>query len=126
MLSRLGMPCFISAKGDRVAALTNGGGYAGYVAVDARHCLPVPEGVDEVDATGLPETFFTVWSNIFHDTDLAPGAALLVHLRAGGIGSSAVQMGAALGLRVFATAGSAEDCGFCRALGRRRARHRLP
>ncbi|CAN5600241.1 NAD(P)H-quinone oxidoreductase [soil metagenome] len=109
------------APGDRVTALTNGGGYAEYVAVDARHCLPIPPGVDEVDAAGLPETFFTVWSNIFHGVDLAPGAVFLVHGGAGGIGSTAVQMGAALGLRVFATAGSAEDCDFCRELGAERA-----
>jgi NADPH:quinone reductase len=107
--------------GDRVAALTNGGGYAEYVAVDARHCLPIPEGVDEIDAGGLPETFFTVWSNIFHGVDLAPGTVFLVHGGAGGIGSTAVQMGAALGLRVFTTAGSAEDCDFCRELGAERA-----
>lgn len=109
------------ASGDRVTALTNGGGYAEYVAVDARHCLPIPEGVDEVDAAGLPETFFTVWSNIFHGHDIAPGALLLVHGGAGGIGSTAIQLGAALGLRVFATAGSPEDCDFCRELGAERA-----
>jgi NADPH:quinone reductase len=109
------------APGDRVTALTNGGGYAEYVAVDARHCLPVPQGVDEVDAAGLPETYFTVWSNIFHDVKLAENALFLVHGGAGGIGSTAVQMGAALGLRVFATAGSPEDCAFCRDLGAERA-----
>ncbi|WP_420848445.1 NAD(P)H-quinone oxidoreductase [Paracoccus alcaliphilus] len=107
--------------GDRVTALTNGGGYAEYVAVDARHCLPIPEGVDETDAAGLPETFFTVWSNIFHGAAIASGTVFLVHGGAGGIGSTAVQMGAAFGLRVFATAGSDEDCAFCRELGAERA-----
>ena len=109
------------ATGDRVTALTNGGGYAEYVAVDARHCLPIPEGVDEVDAAGLPETFFTVWSNIFHGVQIAPGALLLVHGGAGGIGSTAIQLGAALGLRVLATAGTPEDCAFCLELGAERA-----
>lgn len=107
--------------GDRVTALTNGGGYAEYVAVDARHCLPIPEGVDETDAAGLPETCFTVWSNIFHGAAITPGTVFLVHGGAGGIGSTAVQMGAAFGLRVFATAGSDEDCAFCRELGAERA-----
>ncbi len=107
--------------GDRVTALTNGGGYAEYVAVDARHCLPIPEGVDETDAAGLPETFFTVWSNIFHGAAITPGTVFLVHGGAGGIGSTAVQMGAAFGLRVFATAGSDEDRAFCRELGAERA-----
>jgi putative PIG3 family NAD(P)H quinone oxidoreductase len=108
-------------KGDRVVALTNGGAYAEYVAVEADHCLPVPEGVDPVDAAGLPETFFTVWSNIFLPAPIRDGALLLVHGGAGGIGSTAIQLGAALGLRVFATAGSGEDCRFCEEIGAERA-----
>lgn len=106
---------------DRVCALTNGGGYAEYVTVDAAHCLPIPDGVDETDAAGLPETFFTVWSNVFLDADIRDGAIFLVHGGAGGIGSTAVQLGSALGLRVFATAGSEEDCAFCADLGAERA-----
>lgn len=107
--------------GDRVCALTNGGGYAEYVAVEAGHCLPIPEGVSEVDAAGLCETFFTVWSNFFLEAPIPKGALFLVHGGAGGIGSTAVQVGAALGLRVFATADGAEACGFCTDLGAERA-----
>ena len=109
------------AVGDHVCALTNGGGYADFVAVAAGHCLPLPEGVPERDAAGLPETFFTVWSNFFLDRVIPEGAIFLVHGGAGGIGSTAVQLGAALGLRVFATADGAEDCGFVRGLGAERA-----
>ena len=103
--------------GDRICALTNGGGY---VTIDARHCLPIPEGVDEVDAAGLCETFFTVWSNIFHGHDIAGGALFLVHGGSGGIGSTAVQLGAARGLRVFATC-SAASRAFVESLGATRA-----
>ena len=109
------------AVGDHVCALTNGGGYAEFVAVAAGHCLPLPEGVPERDAAGLPETFFTVWSNFFLDRVIPEGAIFLVHGGAGGIGSTAVQLGAALGLRVFATADGAEGCGFVRGLGAERA-----
>ena len=107
--------------GDDVCALTNGGGYAQYVAVDAGHCLSIPRGVDITDAAGLPETFFTVWSNIFHGHEVPAGALLLVHGGAGGIGSTAIQVGAAMGLRVFTTADSAEACAWCESLGAERA-----
>ncbi|MGE0847310.1 MAG: NAD(P)H-quinone oxidoreductase [Flavobacteriaceae bacterium] len=106
--------------GDRICALTNGGGYAEYVAVDAGHCLPIPEGVSEIDAAGLPETFFTVWSNCFHGREIEPGSIFLVHGGAGGIGSTAIQLGAALGLRVFTTC-AAGDVAFCREIGAERA-----
>ena len=107
--------------GDEVCALANGGGYAGFVAVDAGHCMAVPAGVDLVDAAGLPETFMTVWSNCFFDRPApAKGALFLVHGGAGGIGSTAVQLGAALGMRAFATC-AADDRGFCRELGAERA-----
>jgi NADPH:quinone reductase len=109
------------APGDRVCALTNGGGYAEFVAVAAGHCLPVPGGVSELDAAGLPETYFTVWSNLFLDRAIPEGALLLVHGGAGGIGSTAIQLGAALGLRVFATADGPEGCDFCAGLGAARA-----
>jgi NADPH2:quinone reductase len=109
------------AVGDRVCALTKGGGYAEYVAVEADHVLPIPEGVGLVDAGGLCETYFTVWSNLFYGHEVAEGAVFLVHGGAGGIGSTAVQLGAALGLRVFTTAGSAESCAFCESLGAERA-----
>jgi NADPH:quinone reductase len=108
-------------KGEIVVALANGGAYADYVAVDARHCLPIPEGVDPVDAAGLPETYFTVWSNLFHGRKIEPGGLLLVHGGAGGIGSTAIQLGAALGLRVFTTADGPADCDFCLSLGAERA-----
>lgn len=107
--------------GDRVVALTNGGGYADYVAVEATHCLPVPETVDETDAAGLPETYFTVWSNTFLPGPIRQGGLMLVHGGAGGIGSTAIQLGAAMGLRVHATVGSEEDAAFCIDAGAERA-----
>ena len=93
-------------QGDLVCALTNGGAYAEFVKVPAGQCLPVPQGVEPVDAAGLPETFFTVWSNVWHGHEVPPGATMLVHGGGGGIGSTAVQLGHAFGLRVFTTAGS--------------------
>ena len=95
--------------GDQVCALTNGGGYAEYVAVPAGQVLPVPEGVDLIDAAGICETFFTVWSNVWFGHDMPEGGTMLVHGGGGGIGSTAVQLGAALGQRVFATAGGPES-----------------
>lgn len=105
------------ATGDRVVALTNGGGYAEFVAVDAGHCLPVPEGVAEADAAGLPETYFTVWSNVFFNQTLPEGGRFLVHGGAGGIGSTAIQLGVAMGLEVLATVGGPEEAAFCEGLG---------
>ncbi|HUF55900.1 MAG TPA: NAD(P)H-quinone oxidoreductase [Thermohalobaculum sp.] len=109
------------AAGDRVVALTNGGGYAEQVAVLADHCLPLPRGVDETDAAGLCETYFTVWSNLFHGRAVKPGGTFLIHGGAGGIGSTAIQLGVAFGQRVFATEGSEEGLAFCRDLGAERA-----
>lgn len=103
--------------GDKVAALTNGGGYAEYCAVDARHCLPIPGKVSLQDAGGLPETFFTVWSNIFMGAGLAAGETLLVHGGAGGIGTTAIQLAKAFGAKVIATDSPEERCGICRDLG---------
>ena len=103
--------------GDKVVALTNGGGYAQYCAVDARHCLPVPAGIDLVDAGGLPETFFTVWSNIFMTARLASGETLLVHGGAGGIGTTAIQLGKAFGAKVIATDSPEARCRICSDLG---------
>jgi len=116
-VARLGAGVSRWAVGDKLCALTNGGGYAEYVAVDARHCMPIPEGVAELDAAGLPETFFTVWSNVFHGQTIPEGANFLVHGGAGGIGSTAIQIGAAFGLNVLTTAASDEDCAFCRDIG---------
>ena len=107
--------------GDAVCALTKGGGYAQYVPAHEGHCLAVPDGVDPVDAAGLPETFFTVWSNIFQPGDRPEGTRLLVHGGSGGIGSTAIQLGAAMGWRVFATAGTQAGLDFCRELGAERA-----
>lgn len=105
------------AIGDKVAALTNGGGYAEYCAVDAQHCLPVPKGVALHDAAGLPETFFTVWSNIFIGAGLAAGETFLVHGGAGGIGTTAIQLGKAFGAKVIATDSPEARCAICRDLG---------
>lgn len=106
--------------GDPVCALTNGGGYAEYVAVHAGHCLPVPNGMDPVDAAGLCETYFTVWSNCFHGLSYPEGGIFLVHGGAGGIGATATQLGRAMGLRVFTTCG-ADDIDFCTENGAERA-----
>ena len=103
--------------GDQVTALTNGGGYAEYVAVDAQHCLPLPKGVSLVDAAGLPETYFTVWSNVFIGARLAAGETFLVHGGAGGIGATCIQLGKAFGAKVIATDSPAERCKFCSDLG---------
>ena len=107
--------------GERVCALTNGGGYAEYVAVKANNCLPIPTGVSEVDAAGLPETYFTVWSNVFFQQQIKQDGVFLVHGGAGGIGSTAIQLGTAMGLQVFTTADSDEACAYCEALGAKRA-----
>ncbi|MCG6883044.1 MAG: NAD(P)H-quinone oxidoreductase [Silicimonas sp.] len=107
--------------GDRVTALTNGGGYAEYVAIDAGHCLPIPQGVSEVDAAGLPETYFTVWSNVFHGHEIPEGGNFLVHGGAGGIGSTAVQLGNAFGLNMLTTVPDAEAAAFVTGLGAARA-----
>ncbi len=106
--------------GEQVCALTKGGGYAEYVVVEADHVLPVPAGVEVVDAAGLPETYFTVWSNFFFRQEIEPGSIFLVHGGSGGIGTTAIQLGAAFGLRVFTTcSGAARD--FCEGLGAERA-----
>jgi NADPH:quinone reductase len=103
--------------GDSVTALTNGGGYAEYCAVDARHCLPIPANIALRDAAGLPETFFTVWSNIFMGVGLKAGETFLVHGGAGGIGTTAIQLGKAFGAKVIATDSPQERCRICQELG---------
>jgi putative PIG3 family NAD(P)H quinone oxidoreductase len=103
--------------GDTVTALTNGGGYAEYCVVDAQHCLPIPAGVSLRDAGSLPETFFTVWSNVFMGAGLKAGETLLVHGGAGGIGATAIQLAKASGVKVFATDSPAARCDFARGLG---------
>jgi len=103
--------------GDRVCALTNGGGYAEFVTAPAGQCLPVPSGLRMEEAAALPETFFTVWTNVFDRASLKEGESFLVHGGSGGIGTTAVQMAKQRGARVFATAGTGEKCAACRRLG---------
>ncbi|KFC76467.1 NAD(P)H-quinone oxidoreductase [Massilia sp. LC238] len=108
------------AKGDMVCALVQGGGYAEYCTAPAEQCLPVPQGLSPLEAASLPETFFTVWSNVFDRAQLAPGESLLVQGGSSGIGVTAIQLAAAMGHRVFATAGSSEKCRACEQLGAER------
>ena len=103
--------------GDKVCALLPGGGYAEYVATAAAHCLPVPDGMSMKDAACLPETFFTVWSNVFMRGGLKAGELFLVHGGSSGIGTTAIQLGREFGARVFATAGTDTKCGACVKLG---------
>lgn len=103
--------------GDRVCALVSGGGYAEYCVAPVDQCLPVPEGLDDVAAASLPETFFTVWSNVFDRARLQPGETLLIQGGSSGIGVTAIQMAKALGARVIVTAGSDDKCAACLALG---------
>lgn len=105
------------AVGDPVTALVTGGGYAEYCAAAAPLCLPFPAGFDAIQAAALPETFFTVWTNVFDRGRLAPGETLLVHGGAGGIGTTAIQLAVAFGARVIITAGSDAKCLACSALG---------
>ncbi|MEO1779287.1 MAG: NAD(P)H-quinone oxidoreductase, partial [Pseudomonadota bacterium] len=103
--------------GDAVCALLPGGGYAEFVATPAAHCLPVPDGMGLKQAACLPETYFTVWSNVFTRGALQGGERFLVHGGSSGIGTTAIQLAQHFGARVFATAGSDEKCGACRELG---------
>jgi NADPH2:quinone reductase len=109
------------AVGDAVTALFPGGAYAEWAVTAAAQCLPVPEGMGLREAACLPETFMTVWSNVFQRAGLCGGERFLVHGGASGIGTTAIQLGRAFGARVFATAGSAEKCAACVALGAERA-----
>ena len=104
-------------EGDQVCALTPGGGYAQFCAAPASHCLPIPSGLTLVEAASLPETFFTVWSNLFGPLGLKPGESVLVQGGSSGIGVTAIQLARALGHQVFATAGSDAKCKACEALG---------
>ena len=105
------------APGARVCALVAGGGYAQYVAAPAVQCLPVPATLSLEEAAALPETFFTVWLNVFQRARLQPGETLLVHGGSSGIGTTAILLGKAFGARVLVTAGSAQKCAACRELG---------
>ena len=103
--------------GDRVCALVAGGGYAGYCVAPVGQCLPIPDGLDFVDAAGLPETYFTVWSNLFERGCAVAGETILVHGGTSGIGTTAILLGKAFGLTVIVTAGSAAKCAAARDLG---------
>lgn len=107
--------------GDRVCALLQGGGYSQYCAVDVRQVLPIPGDLDYIAAASLPETYFTVWSNVFEFARLQPGERLLVHGGSSGIGISAIQLAAARGHVVYATAGTDDKCRFCEQIGATRA-----
>jgi len=105
------------SEGDRVCALVTGGGYSEYCLASAALCLPVPEGLSFTQAAALPETFFTVWSNIFDRAHLRPGETLLVHGGTSGIGTTAIQLAKAFNAKVIVTAGSKVKCDFCLQLG---------
>jgi NADPH2:quinone reductase len=107
--------------GDQVCALVSGGGYAEYCVAPEVQALPVPKGLTDLEAASLPETFFTVWSNVYDRARLAPGESLLVQGGSSGIGVTAIQIAAAMGNRVFATAGSDEKCAACLKLGAEKA-----
>jgi NADPH2:quinone reductase len=107
--------------GDKVCALVTGGGYAEYCNAPEEQCLPIPENLSFIEAASLPETFFTVWSNVFDRAGLKDGETLLVHGGSSGIGVAAIQIAKALGHTVYVTAGSEDKCRFCEALGAAKA-----
>jgi putative PIG3 family NAD(P)H quinone oxidoreductase len=107
--------------GDKLCALVAGGGYAEYCLAPAPQCLPVPRGLDLIQAAAIPETFFTVWTNVFERGGLKPGESFLVHGGTSGIGTTAIQLAAQLGSRVIATAGGPDKAAACRSLGAERA-----
>ncbi len=107
--------------GDQVTALVTGGGYAEYCPAPVAQCLPIPKGLGLLEAAALPETFFTVWSNVFDRGRLKAGESFLVHGGSSGIGTTAIQLARAMGARVFTTAGSTEKCRACEDLGAERA-----
>ena len=103
--------------GERVCALVSGGGYAEYCSAPAPQCLPIPEGLDLIQAAAIPETFFTVWTNVFERGRLVAGETILIHGGSSGIGTTAIQLARAFGARVITTAGSDEKCSACQSLG---------
>jgi putative PIG3 family NAD(P)H quinone oxidoreductase len=103
--------------GDQVCALVNGGGYSEYCLASAVCCLPIPKGFSFIQAAALPETFFTVWSNVFNRGGLQTGESVLIHGGSSGIGTTAIQLAKAFGCTVYVTAGSEEKCQRCLALG---------
>ena len=117
VVERVGTAVKTLKAGDKVCALVTGGGYADYCAAPAAQCLPIPKGLSDVEAASLPETFFTVWSNVFDRGRLTTGESLLVQGGSSGIGVTAIQIAKALGNTVYATAGTDEKCRACEALG---------
>lgn len=109
------------AVGDKVCALVAGGGYAEYCAAPAALCLPVPQGFSMAEAAALPETFYTVWTNVFQQGRLTAGESILIHGGSSGIGTTAIQLAKAFGARAYATAGSDDKCRACEELGAERA-----
>ncbi|MDP6705812.1 MAG: NAD(P)H-quinone oxidoreductase [Alphaproteobacteria bacterium] len=107
--------------GQQATALVSGGGYAEYCPAPARQCLPVPKGLGLTEAAALPETFFTVWTNVFQRGRLQDGETILIHGGSSGIGTTAIQLAKAFGARVLTTAGNADKCRFCEELGAERA-----
>jgi NADPH2:quinone reductase len=107
--------------GDPVCALLSGGGYATYCLAPAPQCLPIPKGLTMIEAAALPETFFTVWDNLFTRGGLSDGETVLIHGGSSGIGTTAIQLARAFGARVYITAGSPEKCRACEALGAERS-----
>src|SRR6184192_138011 len=120
-VAELGAAVKLWKRGDKICALANGGGYAEYCAVPETQALPVPKNLSMVEAASLPETFFTVWSNVYDRGRLAPGETALVQGGTSGIGVTAIQMAAATGNRVLATAGSDEKVAACVRLGAEKA-----
>ncbi|MEO9873850.1 MAG: NAD(P)H-quinone oxidoreductase [Anderseniella sp.] len=117
----LGEGASVWNPGDKVCALVPGGGYAEYCTVHETNALPVPDGLTMAEAAGVPETFFTVWTNVFERGALKPGESLLVHGGSSGIGTTAIQIASQLGSTVYTTAGSADKCAACESLGAERA-----
>ena len=120
-VARVGSDVVVPREGDEVCALVAGGGYATRCLAPAPQCLPVPDGLDIVAAAAIPETYFTVWSNVFERGALRAGERALFHGGSSGIGTTAIQLASARGARVFATAGSDQKCRACEDLGAERA-----
>lgn len=116
-ISKIGSQSSHLKVGDKVCALVTGGGYAEYCLASANLCLPIPSGFDFIQAAALPETFFTVWSNVFGRAKLAPSESILIHGGSGGIGTTAIQLAKVFGSKVITTTGSDEKCLFCTKLG---------
>jgi NADPH2:quinone reductase len=119
-IERVGPAATRWRPGDRVCALVTGGGYAEYCVAPAPQCLPIPSGLDELTAAAIPETYFTVWTNVFQRARLQPGERLLVHGGTSGIGTTAIQLARAFGATVYATAGADDKTAACERLGAER------